>query len=111
MAQQRPRRYRNSIDINVHIEGEPDYQHSIVDKIMAALGAIGGSGQGAGQLDRLTAREQSVAALLAAGSSEDEIADQLSIAVGTVHSHRKHIYGKLGIHSLGELRKIVGPGE
>jgi ATP/maltotriose-dependent transcriptional regulator MalT len=37
--------------------------------------------------------------LLAAGSSNREIAEQLLLAVGTVKKHTSNIYGKLGVHS------------
>ncbi|MEJ2554770.1 MAG: LuxR C-terminal-related transcriptional regulator [Anaerolineae bacterium] len=44
-------------------------------------------------------RELEVLHLLAAGMSNSEIAEELIIAVGTVHSHCKSIYVKLGEHT------------
>ncbi|WP_085948533.1 helix-turn-helix transcriptional regulator [Candidatus Protofrankia datiscae] len=49
-----------------------------------------------GGLDELTAREREVLALIAGGASNQEIAEQLVITVGTVKTHVKHILAKLG---------------
>jgi non-specific serine/threonine protein kinase len=48
---------------------------------------------------RLTAREQEVAALLAHGLTNRQIAEQLVIAERTVASHIEHILNKLGFAS------------
>ncbi len=50
-------------------------------------------------LDPLSAREQEVLHLLAAGSSNQHIADQLVISLHTVKLHVKHILAKLGVTS------------
>jgi LuxR family maltose regulon positive regulatory protein len=49
-------------------------------------------------VEPLSKRELEVLRLLAAGMSNPEIADELFIAVSTVRSHCKSIYGKLGVH-------------
>ena len=46
----------------------------------------------------LSERELEVLRLLATGLSNPEIADELVIAVSTVRSHCKSIYGKLNVH-------------
>jgi len=46
----------------------------------------------------LTPREQDVLRLVAAGSLYKEIAESLSLSTHTVHTHIKHIYGKLHAH-------------
>jgi LuxR family maltose regulon positive regulatory protein len=49
-------------------------------------------------VEPLSQREMEVLRLLAAGLSNPEIADELVIAVSTVRSHCKSIYGKLAVH-------------
>jgi LuxR family maltose regulon positive regulatory protein len=74
------------------------------------LAAFGGSGSPeaevppASSADRplvepLTDRELQVLRRLAAGLSNPEIADDLVVAVSTIRSHCKNIYGKLDVHS------------
>ena len=71
------------------------------------LQAFGGKGnlQGAGPdaaaalpglVEQLTGRELEVLALLAAGSPNPRIAEQLVVALGTVKMHASHLLGKLG---------------
>jgi non-specific serine/threonine protein kinase len=48
---------------------------------------------------QLTAREQEIASLVAAGLSNRQIAEQLFISRRTVDAHLEHIFGKLGITS------------
>lgn len=50
----------------------------------------------------LTDREREVLTRLAVGSSNKEIADELSISVRTVERHVTNIYGKLGVRNRGE---------
>ena len=52
----------------------------------------------------LTNRELQIAKLAAKRFTNKEIADQLYIAVGTVKSTLKTIFGKLHITSRGELK-------
>jgi LuxR family maltose regulon positive regulatory protein len=56
-------------------------------------------GQGAqvpGLVEPLTAREQEVLAMLAAGNSNQRIAEQLVVTLDTVKKHVGHVLGKLG---------------
>jgi len=53
--------------------------------------------------ENLTAQEQRVARLAAAGHSSPEIAGQLSLSVRTIETHLGRIYAKLGVHSQREL--------
>jgi LuxR family maltose regulon positive regulatory protein len=50
-----------------------------------------------GLVEALSERELEVLRLVAAGLTNQEIADELVIAVSTVKSHTNHIYGKLGV--------------
>ncbi|MBK8048195.1 MAG: hypothetical protein IPK16_14380 [Anaerolineales bacterium] len=50
-------------------------------------------------VEPLTERELEVLRLVAAGSSNAEIAEQLVLTVGTVKTHLKHIYAKLTVQS------------
>ncbi len=49
-------------------------------------------------LESLTDREQEILQLIADGMSNQEIAEQLSLSVGTVKSYIVHLYGKLQVN-------------
>jgi LuxR family maltose regulon positive regulatory protein len=53
-------------------------------------------------IEPLTERELEVLRLLAVGLPNREIASTLVIAVGTVKTHLKNIYGKLVVHNRTE---------
>jgi DNA-binding CsgD family transcriptional regulator len=53
--------------------------------------------------DPLTGREQEIAALVARGFSNREIAERLIISKRTVDAHVEHIYAKLGVSSRIQL--------
>jgi LuxR family maltose regulon positive regulatory protein len=50
-------------------------------------------------LEPLSERELEVLQLIASGLSNREIADRLTIAVGTAKRHASNIYAKLDVHS------------
>jgi DNA-binding CsgD family transcriptional regulator len=58
-------------------------------------------------LQRLTPAEHNVAALVAQGSSNGEIARRLGVSRHTVESHLKHVFVKLGISSRVQLAVLV----
>ena len=51
----------------------------------------------------LTPTEQRVAALVAQGYSNDDVAAQLLMSVATVKTHLTHIYAKVGVANRTEL--------
>ena len=62
-------------------------------------------------IEPLSKRELEILRLLALHLSNQEIADKLYISTGTVKSHGKNIYGKLGVGSRREaVAKAMGLG-
>jgi DNA-binding CsgD family transcriptional regulator len=53
----------------------------------------------------LTAAERRVAALVAAGRTNREVADQLFLGERTVAGHLTRVYAKLGVRSRTELAR------
>jgi DNA-binding CsgD family transcriptional regulator len=76
------------------------------EKAAAEIGRIGGR-QAAG--DELTPAEERVAALVAGGRTNKEVAAALFLTERTVEFHLTHVYRKLGVRSRAELaRRLVG---
>jgi DNA-binding CsgD family transcriptional regulator len=75
---------------------------SWADKARAELARIGGRAPAPSSL-ALTPTEGRVAALVAAGGTNREVADALFVSVHTVEANLKRIYRKLGIRSRTEL--------
>ena len=74
-----------------------------VEKARAELGRIGGRTREEG----LTAAERRVAALVAEGRTNREVAAALFLGERTVASHLTHIYAKLGVRSRTELARTL----
>ena len=75
-------------------------------KAETELGRIGGRAASAGDL---TPTEQRVAALVAAGKTNGEVAAELVLSVHTVEGTLTNIYRKLGVRSRTEMaRKLTG---
>ena len=70
-------------------------------KARAELGRIGGRAR----KDGLTPAEQRVAALVAEGRTNREVAAALFLGERTVETHLSHVYSKLGIRSRTELAR------
>jgi len=61
--------------------------------------------------NHLTERERDVLHLIAEGFSDKQITGKLHISLNTVHTHRKHIMKKLGIHKqTGLIRYAIRKG-
>ena len=56
---------------------------------------------------RLTEREAEVMALLAKGRTRARIQEELYLSSGTVATHARHIYQKVGVHSKQELLDAI----
>lgn len=61
-------------------------------------------------VEPLTEREMEVLRLIAEGLTNREIAERLSVVIGTVKAHNNNIYGKLGasnrVHALARAREL-----
>jgi DNA-binding CsgD family transcriptional regulator len=71
-----------------------------VEQARMELGRIGGRASAG---DKLTASERRVAALVAEGRTNREVAAALFVGERTVETHLTHIYAKLGVRSRTEL--------
>lgn len=72
-------------------------------QVGAELAVAGGRRRRHSSPASLTAQEQRVAHLAAAGRSSREIALQLSVSKRTVETHLRRVYAKIGVHSQREL--------
>jgi DNA-binding CsgD family transcriptional regulator len=76
-------------------------------KARAELGRIGGRTRAEG----LTPAERRVAALVAEGRTNREVAAALFLGERTVETHLSHVYAKLGVRSRTELARKFRPEE
>ena len=74
-----------------------------IERVKAELGSIGGRTRREG----LTPAEQRVAALVAEGRTNREVAAALFLGERTVASHLTHIYAKLEVRSRTELARLL----
>ncbi|MEM9616176.1 MAG: helix-turn-helix transcriptional regulator [Actinomycetota bacterium] len=58
-------------------------------------------------VDPLTRRQREIAALVAAGRRNNEIAERLHVSVRTVETHLRAIYRKLGVPNRRELAAVI----
>jgi DNA-binding CsgD family transcriptional regulator len=77
------------------------------EKARAELGRIGGRTREEG----LTGAERRVAALVAQGRTNREVAAALFLSEPTVVTHMTHVYAKLGVRSRAELARKFRPDE
>ena len=78
-----------------------------IEKAGAELGRIGGRTRAKG----LTAAERRVAALVAEGRTNREVAAALFLGERTVETHLSHVYAKLGVRSRAELARTFRADE
>lgn len=73
----------------------------------AAPGPIAHDSHGARRIEALSARERRVFELAVAGRTNREIAEELSLSLKTVQTHRTKVNRKLGAHSTADLVRIA----
>jgi DNA-binding CsgD family transcriptional regulator len=78
-----------------------------IEKARGELGRIGGRTREEG----LTTAERRVAALVAEGRTNREVAAALFLGERTVETHLTHVYAKLGVRSRAELARTFRPDE
>ena len=78
-----------------------------IERARAELGRIGGRVREEG----LTAAERRVAALVAQGRTNREVAAVLFLGMRTVETHLTRVYAKLGVRSRAELARTFRPDE
>jgi len=83
--------------------GAPLWQRRVTDE----LARLGTHATRAGQGPALTATEQRVAELVAAGHTNPEIAAALFMGQRTVEAHLSRVYRKLGVRSRTELCRVL----
>lgn len=81
----------------------PPMAKRLVEEYLARIG----SGEERAAHAMLTRREREILALIGAGNTNQEIADQLSLSINTVQAHRSHIIDKLNLHSRADLMRYA----
>jgi DNA-binding CsgD family transcriptional regulator len=76
----------------------------LVEHDLAGLGGVEVGGDRTRTMLTLTEREQSVAALVASGLTNRQVASELYVSQKAVEYHLTNIYGKLGVRTRQELR-------
>ena len=86
--------------------------------VFEGIGAALWAGRARGELQRISGRaatpgaltpsEQRVAALVAEGKTNREVAAALFLSERTVEGHLSHAFGKLGVRSRTELARVLG---
>jgi DNA-binding NarL/FixJ family response regulator len=73
-------------------------------RLSAGTARAGSTGEG---LDGLTEREQEIAALVADGMSNKQVASAIYLSEKTVENHLSKIFAKVGVRSRVELTKVI----
>ena len=97
-----PELYRKALHV-VH-NGELWLPHLVISQIFALFSEeYQRAHQATAHAPRLTTREQAIAALVAQGWTNKEIAKQLDLSPETIKKHLKNIFAKLGTQTRSEL--------
>lgn len=89
--------------IKTVLSGKTYLSPSICGNIVSGYLNSSGSGKPLTSLDALTRREKEVIKLIAEGSRNKDIAEDLSISIKTVEKHRSNLMKKLNLHSISNL--------
>ncbi len=92
---------------NPHFLNRAEYDAEVADPTHRPLGVAPAAGGGADPWPSLTPSELRIAAFVAKGLTNKDIADQLIVSPHTVDAHLKHIFTKLSIHSRVELTVLT----
>ncbi len=88
--------------------GELAFSEEVTQQVLHTM--VGESRQSATSMQRLSAREREIAAWVARGLKNRDIAQQLSISENTVKRHLQSIFSKTGAHDRLELA-VLAMGE
>jgi LuxR family transcriptional regulator, maltose regulon positive regulatory protein len=83
------------------VKAEDAGQKNYIDKLLTAFGEISTPNQEF-LIEALSERELEVLRLVALGKSNQQIADELVLATGTVKKHLNNVFGKLGVQNRTE---------
>jgi DNA-binding NarL/FixJ family response regulator len=83
--------------IRTVVGGGTLFSPAVTERILRGIDRISPAFDAASQPEALTKREREVLRLMAAGSSNKEIADALVAAEGTIKNHASSIFSKLGV--------------
>jgi DNA-binding NarL/FixJ family response regulator len=89
--------------VRVVAQGESLLSPSVTRRLIAEFAMLPSEERHPPELDALTDREREVMALVAAGLSNDEIAQRLVVSPATVKTHVSRTMGKLGAHDRAQL--------
>ncbi len=93
--------------IHAAFSGEVFIYPSLAKVLVSDFLSQAADGKEKESVNEITAREQQVLEMLAAGKTNEEIAAALSISKHTVARHRENVMRKLGLHSRSELVKYA----
>jgi DNA-binding NarL/FixJ family response regulator len=83
--------------IRTVVGGGTIHRPTVTDRVLRGIHRIAPTFEAAALPEPLTKREREVLRLMAAGSSNKEIADALGAAEGTIKNHASSIFSKLGV--------------
>jgi len=80
-------------------------------RVSAEARRVSDAAGGGGRLDALTAREREIAALVAQGQANKQVAAALFLSEKTIEHHLSRVYAKVGVRSRTELAAVFARAE